>query len=801
MSRRRVLSSVLIDGESLPTEVRLFKRGRNETTKGTFVFDDEAAQRVMAAFAAYGNDLMVDLEHLSLDRKSVNYDSDARGWFQLQVRDGELWAVNIRWTEDGVRRLSQKLQRYISPAFDTDENDRVIEVVNMALTSIPATCETPALVAANRSTRRGNKMTLLQRLQARLASLVALADGVEGEAPKGKGAALKEALAAAKSALDEFEKALGSNDIDKVSEAAPAAQAAVDAFEKALSALTGTQDDAAGEGAQMTRHGDESGAQQAMSRLAAVTGQSTVEGMAREFQRLNRVALEHEAEVKKIAAERKAVEDGERRQLVAQLVVLGRETPATAWEDMGATKPKGILATMPIQELRDRVEAFGGTRFSTPTSAPVGSQSVITQTSRVELSEYQVNRIRATLDREKANNPTRKFLSHEQAVQRFSEISEQQLRGAEQAGKIEQCKTLSRAVQPQHVLTTADGRNLVTLSNPVQPIQQFGASSQRALEEFRLEFNATLVSQPIAWAEELGTVLPGGSLKDTYPLSFYAIKYREKSAQNASATTPQSSDVTVSKKLFSASAMAELIRIVKGDFAYIQQWGQTAAQMARARVNLRNHLVADLLEAGVSTAWIDGANFFSASHKVNPFDPKMKLHGSLTWSNYQSSATPLNPGNLTQEKASMYLIPGPDGEEIGHGPTGMLIPTGLKETARLMLTVQDLILDAKASLNSVSNVMGGGNRNEHFNSGFEHIWAPQLASSAATSNYYLFSREAIGSGLPPWVLAEDATEEVRVWDENSDFYKNGSGFIKTESLVYCNAALLYPHGIRLVKGS
>jgi regulator of sigma E protease len=39
-----------------------------------------------------------------------------------------------------------------------------------------------------------------------------------------------------------------------------------------------------------------------------------------------------------------------------------------------------------------------------------------------------------------------------------------------------------------------------------------GPSSQRALEEFRIEFNSTLVSQPIPWAEDLGGVLRIGEM-------------------------------------------------------------------------------------------------------------------------------------------------------------------------------------------------------------------------------------------------------------------------------------------------
>ena len=96
---------VAVDGEAPPSEFRLFKAGENETTKGTFTFDAEAARAVMAAAAQRdGVDYPIDLEHLSLESTdSRGFDPDARGWFQLAARNGELWAVNVRWTPDGQR--------------------------------------------------------------------------------------------------------------------------------------------------------------------------------------------------------------------------------------------------------------------------------------------------------------------------------------------------------------------------------------------------------------------------------------------------------------------------------------------------------------------------------------------------------------------------------------------------------------------------------------------------------------------------------------------------------------------------
>ena len=153
MSKRPGVRLFSVDlGADPPTEFRIFQAGVNPTSKGDLLFDDKAAASVMEAWKAWGVDLMIDLEHQSLDADaSSRADAvDARGWFKLEVRPGpELWAVGVTWTPDGEKRLREKTQRYISPALFDDEG-RVTEIVNAALVAMPATHKAQALVAARR---------------------------------------------------------------------------------------------------------------------------------------------------------------------------------------------------------------------------------------------------------------------------------------------------------------------------------------------------------------------------------------------------------------------------------------------------------------------------------------------------------------------------------------------------------------------------------------------------------------------------------------------------------------------------
>jgi phage I-like protein len=152
---RQIVHATAVDaGETPPTEFRIFKAGLNTYTKGEFNFTAASAARIMADYRQCGVDMMIDLEHESIIGEPVRPDSrDARGWYGLEMRGAELWAVNVRWTPDGARRLAEKTQRYISATFGVNrETNEIVDLVNCALVGMPATHEAPALVAASRRT-------------------------------------------------------------------------------------------------------------------------------------------------------------------------------------------------------------------------------------------------------------------------------------------------------------------------------------------------------------------------------------------------------------------------------------------------------------------------------------------------------------------------------------------------------------------------------------------------------------------------------------------------------------------------
>lgn len=157
LCKQEMLTAIkVVAGQPLPTEFLLFKFGENQTSKGVFTLTPESATACMAAYAQEGVRRIVDLNHDSLNEEALITRSDAgdaRAWFSMQLRSDGIWATNVDWTPDGERRLREKTQAYISPAFEHDEAGVVWMIENAALVARPATFNAPALVAASRSVR------------------------------------------------------------------------------------------------------------------------------------------------------------------------------------------------------------------------------------------------------------------------------------------------------------------------------------------------------------------------------------------------------------------------------------------------------------------------------------------------------------------------------------------------------------------------------------------------------------------------------------------------------------------------
>lgn len=133
-----------------PTAFRIWKAGDNITDHGPTVFSDRSAKLLMAQQVQRGNRFPIDIDHLSLDKAAPLESRRAVGWFDVEVRNGELWAVNVEWTDVVRSGLTKEPPewRYHSPAYDQDaETGEVTSLLNLAITNLPATHAVTALAS------------------------------------------------------------------------------------------------------------------------------------------------------------------------------------------------------------------------------------------------------------------------------------------------------------------------------------------------------------------------------------------------------------------------------------------------------------------------------------------------------------------------------------------------------------------------------------------------------------------------------------------------------------------------------
>lgn len=391
-SRDTLRLSLVFAGDALPTEFRLFVAGWNATEKGKILFDAEAANAVMAAYKNWGIDVPIDLEHQMIDLDGGEADPtarDARGWCKLELRNGELWACDVKWTPDGAQRLTEKRQRYVSPAFAVDKaTRRVLQVVNIAITALPATHNAPALVAASATGEGMDPKLIKQALDAIqagdddaateiLKSLIAMAAGAEpdadGDADGSEGDGAEGVASPVEAEAVEKPKV-----VDASAAPPPPAKKGDDSDDDK------DEDDDTPEKKAMRKT--------LRAALRRATGKATTAEAVAEVEVFRASHLKLERGLQKLAADRAVLESAERRELAVELVKLGAEFPATVWADAAAAakvlKPR--WAKMPLAELRSHVADQRAARGVKKTASGVrppagGDGSEVVELSAAEL--------------------------------------------------------------------------------------------------------------------------------------------------------------------------------------------------------------------------------------------------------------------------------------------------------------------------------------------------------------------------------------------------------------------------------
>lgn len=316
--------------------------------------------------------------------------------------------------------------------------------------------------------------------------------------------------------------------------------------------------------------------------------------------------------------------------------------------------------------------------------------------------------------------------------------------------------------------------------------EQLPTTSEQAIREFDERYLAGISTvEPPTWVD-YGDRVDVDAPRVTFPISAMSTKYLETHDTSGRFKTLQEEAFDLKVVEYDAGYSAEVLKLKTNVFSY-RNWGKVPARFLTAEKRHVNRQIATLLEAGTSTLspW-DGVNFFSASHKANPFDP-----ASLTWSNYQSvAADVLDIAQILAEVTNMQGVLDENGEKMPVNPTVIAVPTAKAKKLEFVLS-QGLYVPVGATAPATNPYVGK----------FTIVHIPELTD---VNDWYLIDPELISAqGVPPWLAAKYMAPTdlgLRYFDESSDYFKT-TGKIKVASHIWYGFALVFPHAIRRIVGA
>jgi phage I-like protein len=140
-----------------PTEITLLKYGQNDSDYGPFMFDELAAALVMASFGSKGIPrLYADWNHEMVPKypgeRITREQGKASCSFVPEVRNGDLKATDIQWSESGRADVESGEYNLFSPAFAYDFDEagvcRPRKLINFALVNMAGLNGIAPLIAA-----------------------------------------------------------------------------------------------------------------------------------------------------------------------------------------------------------------------------------------------------------------------------------------------------------------------------------------------------------------------------------------------------------------------------------------------------------------------------------------------------------------------------------------------------------------------------------------------------------------------------------------------------------------------------
>jgi hypothetical protein len=344
------------------------------------------------------------------------------------------------------------------------------------------------------------------------------------------------------------------------------------------------------------------------------------------------------------------------------------------------------------------------------------------------------------------------------------------------------------------------------------PYQQVSKDANRAIEEFSDQFRDGLtLAEPAAW-DDLGLsyTLANAAAQVTFPLPIDAagykefkgeIKYRRLYSRSMSFRTKEWSD-----------GVEEHARVIESD--RFSGWLQAPQNMARAWKQLPLDMLASLLQgpdpvtnapAAYTGPLLDlykdkdsntasTITWFADAHPCNIFEPGFGSFDNLRTTTYAA----IDSGAFFADLyAYAVSVKGPNGKPLDVSVNGakILNPSSLTRRFKKVLE-NDRIVSAISNAGvqgATSNVVAALERK---NIDYGTISGQEVKEFSLANGWDAVFFVVLGGNpeLYPWVALSDSQPEERLFDKNSEFYKNTSK-VKVGYIGNANVGAAMPHRI------
>lgn len=147
---------------------RFFANDNRSEGKGGWYVDDSNGYDLVNQINNAPTQVMIDYEHQTLFIAKNGQGNPAAGWIvKAEYIPNEGIFADVQWTDKARWEVKDKVYRYISPLFIADEDGKVVEFINAALTNTPALSELAeayALSQQKTATKDNPMLDLLKQL-------------------------------------------------------------------------------------------------------------------------------------------------------------------------------------------------------------------------------------------------------------------------------------------------------------------------------------------------------------------------------------------------------------------------------------------------------------------------------------------------------------------------------------------------------------------------------------------------------------------------------------------------------------